>query len=302
MSFADRAGLISMTNLHTHTLEVPGVRLTYDVRDPEADSGAPALLMIGSPMDARGFATLASHFTDRTVVTYDPRGVTRSERTDDATKSTPEQHADDLHRIIAALGEGPVDIFASSGGAVNALALVAEHPDQVRTLVAHEPPTIPVLSDREEASAAVEDIAETYQREGMGPGMGKFIALTSIPGPIPADFADQPAPDPAAFGFPPHDDNGDRNDPLLSQNLISCTHYEPDFESLGAASTRVVVGVGAESEGQMAHRGGLGVAERLGTEPVTFPSNHGGFLGGEFGATGDPDGFAETLREVLALA
>ena len=288
-----------MTHFHTHTLEVPGVALTYDVRDPETDSGAPPLLMIGSPMDARGFVTLAGHFTDRTVVTYDPRGVSRSERTDDATKSTPDQHADDLHRIIAALDAGPVDIFASSGGAVNALALVSRHPDQVGTLVAHEPPTIAVLPDREQASAAVENIGETYQREGMGAGMGKFIALTSMPGPIPADFADQPAPDSAAFGFPPHDDNGDRNDALLSQNLISCTHFEPDFGALSAASTRVVVGVGAESEGQMAHRGGLGVAERLGTEPVTFPSNHGGFLGGEFGATGDPDGFAATLREVL---
>jgi pimeloyl-ACP methyl ester carboxylesterase len=300
MSFADSEGLISMTNLHTHTLEVPGVALTYDVRDPETDFGGPPLLMIGSPMDASGFVSLASHFTDRTVVTYDPRGVGRSERTDDASKSTPEQHADDLHRIIEVLGAGPVDVFASSGGAVNALALVAAHPDQVRTLVAHEPPTIPVLPDREQASAAVENIAETYQREGMGPGMGKFIALTSIPGPIPADFADQPAPDPAAFGFPAHDDNGSRNDPLLSQNLISCTHYEPDFESLGAASTRVVVGVGAESEGQLAYRGGLGVAEGLGSEPVTFPSNHAGFLGGEFGMTGDPDGFAAKLREVLA--
>jgi pimeloyl-ACP methyl ester carboxylesterase len=288
-----------MTDSHTHTLEVPGVRLAYDVREPESDSGAPALLIIGSPMDARGFATLASHFTDRTVVTYDPRGVERSERTNGARESTPELHADDLHRVISALDAAPVDIFASSGGAVNALALVARHPEQVHTLVAHEPPTVQVLPDREQASAAVQSIRETYLRDGIGPGMGKFIALTSTPGPIPADFADQPAPDPAAFGLPAHDDDGTRDDPLLGQNLVTCTHYEPDFEALRAASTRVVVAVGAESEGQMAYRGGLGVAERLGSEPVTFPSHHAGFLGGEFGMTGDPDGFAAKLREVL---
>ena len=291
-----------MTDPNTHTLEVPGVNLTYDVREPEADSGAPPLLLIGSPMDARGFVSLASHFTDRTVVTYDPRGVNRSELTNGTRESTPELHADDLHRIVSALDAGPVDIFASSGGAINALALVASHPEQVRTLVAHEPPTVQVLPDREQASAAVENIRETYLRDGIGPGMGKFIALTSMPGPIPADFADQPAPDPAAFGLPEHEDDGDRNDPLLGQNLISCTHYEPDFEALQKASTRVVVGVGAESEGQMAYRGGVGVAERLGREPVTFPSNHGGFLGGEFGFKGDPDGFAATLREVLDAA
>ena len=288
---------MGMTDLNTHTLDVPGVRLTYDVRDADADSGAPALLMIGSPMDARGFGTLARHFTDRTVITYDPRGVARSERTDDATKSTPEQHADDLHRIVEALDVGPVDVFATSGGAVNALALVAEHPEQVHTLVAHEPPTVQVLPDRDQASAAVHDIGETYERDGIGPGMGKFIALTNTPGPIPADFADQPAPDPAQFGIPEHEDSG--NDPLLSQNLISCTHYEPRFDALRAASTRVVVAVGAESEGQMAYRGGVGVAERLDTEPVTFPSHHGGFLGDEFGMPGAPAEFAAKLREVL---
>ena len=44
----------------------------------------------------------------------------RSERTDGATESTPEEHADDLHRLISKLDAGPVDIFATSGGAVNA--------------------------------------------------------------------------------------------------------------------------------------------------------------------------------------
>ena len=33
-------------------------------------------------MDASGFATRAGYFSDRTVDTYDPHGVGRSERTD----------------------------------------------------------------------------------------------------------------------------------------------------------------------------------------------------------------------------
>jgi pimeloyl-ACP methyl ester carboxylesterase len=125
-----------MADPKTHTLDVPGAVLTYDVRSNES-STEPALLIIGSPMGAAGFVTLADHFADRTVVTYDPRGVERSPRTDDATETTPDEHADDLHRLIAELDAGPVDLFASSGGAVNALALVAQHPEQVRTLVAH---------------------------------------------------------------------------------------------------------------------------------------------------------------------
>ena len=103
-----------MSEPTTHTLGVPGATLRYDVREPDGGAGAPPLLLIASPMDARGFATLSGYFADRTVVTYDPRGVARSERTDGAATSTPEEHADDLHRVIADLGAGPVDIFASS--------------------------------------------------------------------------------------------------------------------------------------------------------------------------------------------
>ena len=286
-----------MTEPTTHTLDVPGALLTYDVRS-NSSSTAPVLLMIGSPMGAGGFGTLAGHFSDRTVVTYDPRGVERSRKTDAATESTPDQHADDLHRVISDLGAGPVDLFASSGGAVNALALVAHHPEQVRILVAHEPPTAQVLPDREAALAAAKDVNETYKRRGFGPGMAKFIALVSHKGEVSGDYVDQPAPDPAMFGLPTEDD-GSRTDPLLAQNMISCTHYQPDFDALRAASTRVFLAAGAESEGEMAHRGAEAVAERLGTTPVTFPSGHAGFLGGEYGQTGEPDAFAATLREVL---
>src|SRR6516165_11676449 len=128
-----------MTEAETNTLDAPGAVLHYDVRRNDA-SQQPVLLLIGSPMGATGFGTLAGHFTDRTVVTYDPRGAERSKRTDGALRTTTEEHADDLHRLIRALDARPVDIFASSGGAVNALALVARPPEQVRTLVAHEPP------------------------------------------------------------------------------------------------------------------------------------------------------------------
>jgi len=288
----------TITEPTTHTLDVPGAVLTYDVREAGPDSG-PVLLLIGSPMGAGGFGTLARHFADRTVVTYDPRGVERSEKADPASPSTPEQHADDLHRLIDELGRGPVDLFATSGGAINAFALVARHPEQVRTLVAHEPPLAAILPDREGALAASRAVHETYLRSGNGAGMAHFIALVSHKGPMTAEFAAQPGPDPATFGMPAEDD-GTRTDPLLAQNIISITHFEPDFDSLRAASTRIVLAVGAESEGELAYRGGIAAAERLGREPVVFPSNHGGFLGGEYGQQGDPDAFAAKLHEVLA--
>ncbi len=281
-----------------NTLEVPGAVLTYDVRRNAASSDLP-LVIVGSPMGAAGFVTLAGHFADRTVVTYDPRGAERSVRTDDAPRNTVDEHADDVHRLIDALGEGPVDLFASSGGAVVALALVERHPDQVRVLVAHEPPTAMVLPDREAALAACVAVHETYERAGFGPAMAKFIALVSHEGPIPAGFADQPGPDPQMFGLPTGDD-GSRRDPLLGLNMPALNAYEPDFAALRAASTQIVIGVGAQSGRMMAGRGAIGVAEGLGTQPVTFPGGHDGFLGGEYGQTGEPDAFAATLRRILS--
>lgn len=291
---------MTMTQTPARTLDVPGATLTYDVR-PGGAADEPPLFLIASPMGASGFGTLAGHFTDRTVITYDPRGVERSTKHDPVSRSTPEEHADDLHRIIQDLGLGPVDLFASSGGAVNALALVTRHPEDLRTVIAHEPPLASILPDREAALAVCRDIHETYQRTGMGPAMAKFIAIVMHHGPVPADYLERPAPDPQMFGLPTEDD-GRRDDPVVGQNIISSTHYEPDLDALKAAPARIVVAAGAASDGELANRAAHALAERLGTRPVMFPSNHAGFLGGEYGQHGEPDAFAATLRDVLSEA
>jgi hypothetical protein len=161
----------------------------------------------------------------------------------------------------------------------------------------HEPPCASVLPDRQQALAAVMDIRETCAREGLGPAMARFIVLTSLNGPIPADFVD-PAPDPADFGLPSADD-GTRDHPMLGSHIVNVTHYEPDFDALRSASTRIVVAAGAESQAALTYRAAQAVADRLGTKLVRFPSHHGGFLGGEFGQTGEPDAFAAALREIL---
>jgi len=110
-----------MSEPKTYTLEAPGAVLHYDVRDNDG-AGHPVLLLAGAPMRASGFAALAEQFADRTVVTYDPRGTERSQRTDgEPPGSVPGEHAEDLRRLIQALDAGPADVFGSSGGAVNAL-------------------------------------------------------------------------------------------------------------------------------------------------------------------------------------
>src|SRR4030095_10017872 len=134
-------------------------------------------------------------------------------RSDPASPVTADILADDLHRLIGAIG-GPVDLFGSSGGAITGLALVAAHPEDVRTLVAHEPPLAAILPDREHALAGARAVHETYERRGFGAGMAHFIAFVSHGGPFTADVVNQPPPDPAMFGLPA-DDDGARTDPLL---------------------------------------------------------------------------------------
>ena len=165
-------------------------------------------------------------------------------------------------------------------------------------LVAHEPPAIDVLPDREAALAVTKDIYDTYQRSGMGPAMAKFIALVGYEGELTNDYISRAAPDPAMFGLPTEDD-GSRDDILLGQNLMGTTGHEYDIDALRSASTTLVLGAGAESTGTLANRGAHAVADRLGTEPVIFPSGHSGFMGGEHGQRGEPEAFAAKLREVL---
>jgi pimeloyl-ACP methyl ester carboxylesterase len=286
--------------METHTLALPGADLVYDVRGPlPPTDGKPVLLMIGQPMTADGFTTLAGHFPERTVVTYDPRGLGRSARTDGRDDHTPQQQAADLHLLIEALGAGPVDVFGSSGGAVTGLELVAAYPDDVDTLVAHEPPINAVLPDAAGAERARSGFFEAYQAKGSGAGMAAFIAMTSWQGEFTDEYFAQPAPDPAMYGMST-EDNGTRDDPLLSQRSWAVSDYRPDAALLLAAPTRVVVAVGEESAGTYTARTSVGMAALLGREAVVFPSHHGGFLGGDFGYAGKPEEFAVRLREVLA--
>jgi pimeloyl-ACP methyl ester carboxylesterase len=284
----------------THTLETPEADIVYDVHGPApADSPRPPLLMVGQPMDATGFSTLASYFPERTVVTYDPRGLGRSVRKDGREDHVPVVQAGDIHAVIRALGVGAVEVFGSSGGAVAALALVTAYPEDVSTLVAHEPPLVGLLPDAEAAERAGKAFRDAYQGGGFGAGMAAFITMTAWKGEFTDDYFAQPPADPAQFGMPTEDD-GRRDDPLMSDRSLAVTAYNLDVDAVRAAPTRIVIGVGEESIDVMTGRTALATAAALGQEATVFPSHHGGFLGGEFGYAGQPEAFAKKLREVLS--
>jgi len=285
-----------MTQTTTHLIEVPGAVLAYDVHEPGTPGDHRPLLVFGSPMGASGFAQLVSQFDDRTVLTYDPRVSERS-RLEDGAAVSYEVHGDDVHRVVAATGLGPVDVFASSGGAVAALPWLLAHPEEVGTVVAHEPPLTALLEDGEVLEQVTADIVATYRARGHGPAMAKFVQLVMHEGPFPADYLDRPAPDAAVFGFSSEDDGG-RDDALLGRNM-TMPAYRPDGEALRASGVRIVPAVGAASGAAMPRRAGEALAALLGVEVVEFPGDHGGFAANAWAPQNDPAVFAARLREVL---
>jgi pimeloyl-ACP methyl ester carboxylesterase len=283
-----------------HYLGVPDGKVYYEVR-----GSGPLLLVVGQPMTSGPFAPLADLLAeDHTVVTYDPHGLGQSVTDDPPDQVTPEIEADDLARIIEAVGGGPADVFGSSGGAVAGLALAVEHPDKVGTLIAHEPPVCELLPDAAQGRAAVDDVAEAYLASGSGAAWGKFVSLVMHDGPIP-DGGPPPAawPPPGAEqpegteqpedSTPPEPSAKQQADDetFFLRMLKPFTRYQPPIEAL-RSGPRVVIAVGAACQGEMARRSADALAERLGQTSTQFPGDHGGFMA-------DPAGFATKIREVL---
>lgn len=272
-------------------LDVPGARLYYEQR-----GDGPLLLLIGSPMDSTGFTALAQALAGRhTVITYDPRGLGRSTRAETALDITPEQQADDIHRLLSALGGTPADVFGSSGGAIVGLALVTAHPAAVRTLVAHEPPVIELLPDRDQVRAQFQHVYDTYRTSGPDQAMPKFMAHAGLN--QPPSPAQPSAPDPGAPAWAPTPEQAARmradTEVFLAHLLRPTTNYRPDIETLKSAPARVIAAVGATSPGQLAHRSALALAGQLGSPAVEFPGDHIGFIT-------HPTQSAEVLHGLLA--
>jgi pimeloyl-ACP methyl ester carboxylesterase len=287
-----------------HDLDVPGGRIHYEVR-----GSGPLLLVIGQPMTSAPFAPLADLLAeDHTVVTYDPHGLGRSSTEDPSRDVTPEIQADDLALVMDAVGGGPADVFASSGGAVTGLALAARHPDKVVTLIAHEPPVAELLPDAAHVRAAVGEIVEAYRAHGSGAGWGKFVSLVVHDGPLTEAGAAPAEWPPAGAGREPEQTSGDpgsdgeapepsqkqqSDDELFFLRMLSpFTRYQPAVDVLRSGTPRIVVAVGETSRGEVACRSAEALADRLGSAPVRFPGDHGGFMA-------DPAGFAAAIRQVI---
>jgi pimeloyl-ACP methyl ester carboxylesterase len=262
-----------------NTLKVPEAELYYEVR-----GSGPLVVLVGAPMDAGWFTPLAELLAiDHTVLTTDPRGVKRSKLNPGGT-STPAERADDLARLIRHVDAGPAAVLGSSGGAVSVLALAQEHPDVASTVIAHEPPLDRLVEDGEELLAASERMMADYLAGDVIGAWKQFFELSNVPAPDgsveqmysgerdPQDVADE------RFWF--------------AHEMRESISWRPDLDRIRGNGVRIVVGIGAESAGQLCERTSTALADGLGVVPTRFPGGHLGFAE-------QPGAFAEALRAEL---
>ena len=271
----------------TATLNAPGASLYYEVRG----SGPVLLMMPGGPADANVFRNIAGELaTDFTVVTYDPRGLSRSTLVAPLDKNRIVQiFADDVSRLLAHMTREKAFVFASSGGATIGLELAARHSGQIDAIVPHEPPSPTLVPDTARIRAGMHEVVDTYKSGDFGGAFQKFSVLIEMHGEAPPPPPQgEPTPE-AAEAMAMMQKNMAL---FFGDYMEAIADYEPDIDALRKGSCRIVPGVGEDTEGELAHKGGLGLATQLGTRAAVFPGAHTAF-------DSHPAAFAARLREVL---
>ncbi|WP_171167890.1 alpha/beta fold hydrolase [Streptomyces sp. I05A-00742] len=269
--------------METGTLTVPGAEIHYEVRG----AGPPLLLINGGDGDAALFVPLARLMAEHhTVITFDPRGNSRSRLTAPPAPQTIEDRGHDAHLLLDAVAGGePAYVFGTSYGGMTGMDLLARHPGRVRALVAHEPFVIDLLPDADRWHALFQEVHELYRREGLRPAMRRFteeIGVDDAPEPdgeLPAPVREMLARIRA------------NQETCLEYELRSFTRFRPDVRALRAG--RFVLVAGEERPRTLLHRTTEALAEETGARVTEFPGGHVGYLT-------HPAEFAVALRGALA--
>ncbi|WP_433798154.1 alpha/beta fold hydrolase [Actinomycetospora sp. CA-084318] len=276
-----------MTNVAD--VDVPGARLYTEVRG----AGPLLVCVVGGNGDPTVFAPLAELLAPRwTVLTYVRRGFVRSPVDGAVGPDKLSADVDDLAALVERHG-GPAVLLGSSSGAIVVLELVVRRPELVRVAVAHEPPLLGVLPDRDALAVRFDAVLETYRRDGLVAAMGEFGELTGVgvrrpdpaevePVSVPPEFAAMQERWPANTAF------------WFEHEYRSYPAHPLDVAALRTLADRLVLAIGATSreEGQLASRPNLVLGRELGLEPVEVPGGHLGYLE-------DPAGFAATLEDAV---
>jgi pimeloyl-ACP methyl ester carboxylesterase len=264
------------------SLRVDGATLFYRL----SGSGSLLLILAGGHGDADTANALRDELIDRyTVITYDRRGLSRSKIDAPGVSLTIGTHTDDAHRLLAALTNRPVFVFGSSISALIGLDLVARHPEQVATLVAHEPPAFELLPDEERnrARQLQEEAEEAFRREGIEAGFKKFVELAAV------DYNDR---EPDAVIPTPTSERSANLSFFFTNDSPAVRHYRLNLTALQQSSTRVVPAVGQSGSESAPYKAAEALAAKLGVKTAIFPGGHTGWLL-------RPKAFAAKLDDVL---
>ncbi|RKS97147.1 pimeloyl-ACP methyl ester carboxylesterase [Streptomyces sp. 3211.6] len=270
----------------TGTLAVPGATLYYERRG----TGPVLLLVPGGGADAGLFAGMAPALaaTGRTVVSYDPRGQSRSTLDGPAADQRVADWADDARRILDLVSPGePADVLGCSAGAVAALGLLARHPERVRRVVAHEPPLVEVLPDPAPHRALFAEVRELTRTQGPAAGMAHMAQglggtpERQEPAELPPEILEMA---PRMYANQPF---------FLEHVLVPFTSATPDVPALRTAADRLVLAAGEDSRAIPALYGPAARLSALTGAPFTE------FPGGHVGCAEHPAPFATRLLETL---
>ncbi|MER6381398.1 alpha/beta hydrolase [Streptomyces sp. NPDC001250] len=263
-----------MHTLESATLAVPGARLYFEVRG----TGPLLLLIPGGASDAEVFRDLADELAAcHRVVTYDPRGISRSRLDGPPPEPWLDIQTDDAARLLDHLARNgeTLQVFGSCAGGLIALELMVRDPERVRLAVVHEPPAVGLLPDAARHAAFFDEVYTTFCREGVPAALDGFRAL----------FGGRPAPKLR--------EAADNSEFFLSHVMLPSSRCVPDLTALAAVADRIVMAGGRESRTYDVHQPAAFLAQQLGRELVEFPGGHVGYAK-------HPATFARQLAGILA--
>ncbi|MGI5492228.1 alpha/beta fold hydrolase [Microtetraspora malaysiensis] len=269
----------------TGLLRVPGATLYHEVRG----TGPMLLISQSGEGDAGRSTDLVDQLAgDYTVVTYDRRGLSRSTLDDPAQGVTVAQHADDIHRLLAELTDQPVLMLGCSLGASIGLHLAVQHPEQISTLVAHEPVTPRLLPAEQRAhhERELEEIQHIHQRDGLQAALAMIADVLGIDRTNPdaePDLTPQPMTPQRVRNFTF----------FIEHDFTAVIRDTLDVAALKETPTRIVPAVGRTTPHTVFDRTcATALADLHGTRLREFPGGHNG-------NTTHPRAYATALRAAL---
>jgi len=257
-----------MNTTTSYFLEVPGARLHYEI----TGKGPWLLLLQGGDGDADGTKGIAGSLKEHfTIISYDRRGLSQSSLTSPSEELTLQVHTDDIHHLLLHLTTEPVYIFGTSIGALLGIDFLVRYPQQVRLLVAHEPPLTQFLDKTAAIKAAEqqEEIENAFQRGSIAEAMQKFVALAGISFKDKEPDAEFPKPTPqrtANLAF------------FLQNDAPAVRKYRLNPGELQQVADKVFLAAGTTSGENLAHQCTISIAEFLRKEITIFPGGHNGFI------------------------